>query len=139
MRRRRLMSEINVVPYVDVMLVLLVIFMVAAPLLTQGVRVNLPQSASQPVTTQKAPLVVAVNAAGQVYLQDKPVSMDELLAQVQAARAHEAGVQVLVRGDRDANYGRVIEVMARLQAAGVQDVGLLTESAEHGATRAEQG
>lgn len=130
MKRRRLMSEINVVPYVDVMLVLLVIFMVAAPLLTQGVSVNLPSSAASPVSTDRKPLVVTVDAGGKVYLQDKAVSLDKLLQTVSAAKRGQPELQVLVRGDRDANYGRVIQVMAQLQAAGIQDVGLLTESPE---------
>ncbi|MEK8088487.1 protein TolR [Thermithiobacillus plumbiphilus] len=130
MKRRRLMSEINVVPYVDVMLVLLVIFMVAAPLLTQGVEVKLPSSAASPVSTDRKPLVVTVDAGGKVYLQDETVSLDRLLQAVSTARQDQPDLQVLVRGDRDANYGRVIEIMARLQAAGIQDVGLLTESPE---------
>ena len=130
MKRRRLMSEINVVPYVDVMLVLLVIFMVAAPLLTQGVEVKLPSSAASPVSTDRKPLVVTVDAGGKVYLQDETVSLDGLLQAVSTARQTQPDLQVLVRGDRNANYGRVIEIMARLQAAGIQDVGLLTESPE---------
>ena len=130
MKRRRLMSEINVVPYVDVMLVLLVIFMVAAPLLTQGVEVKLPISAASPVSTDRKPLVVTVDAGGKVYLQDHTVSLDKLLQAVSEAKQNQPDLQVLVRGDRDANYGRVIEVMARLQKAGINDVGLLTESPE---------
>lgn len=130
MKRRRLMSEINVVPYVDVMLVLLVIFMVAAPLLTQGVEVKLPSSAASPVSTDRKPLVVTVDAGGKVYLQDETVSLENLLQAVSTAKQTQPDLQVLVRGDRDANYGRVIEVMARLQAAGIQDVGLLTENPE---------
>lgn len=128
MKRRRLMSEINVVPYIDVMLVLLVIFMVTAPMLSQGVKVNLPQSESKPVTSKKPPLIVTVSANGQSYVQDKAASGQALVDKVKAERDAEPGLQVLVRGDRDANYGRVVEVMTLLQTAGVNDVGLLTEA-----------
>ena len=127
MKRRRLLSEINVVPYVDVMLVLLVIFMIAAPMLTQGVQVNLPQSQSQPVQPRSKPLILSVNAQGQTFVADRLVAPAVLTQAVQAAREAAPDLQVLVRGDRDARYGQVIALMAALQRAGVHDVGLLTE------------
>lgn len=130
------MSEINVVPYIDVMLVLLVIFMITAPLLTQGVKVDLPQVAAEPVDTQqKEPLVATVDAAGNFYLsvgdeQDQPIDADTLVQRVAAVLRHQPQTPVLVRGDAKVDYGAVVNIMALLQKAGAPSVGLITETPE---------
>ncbi len=130
------MSEINVVPYIDVMLVLLVIFMITAPLLTQGVKVDLPQVAAEPVDTQqKEPLVATVDAEGNFYLsvgdeQDQPIDPDTLVQRVAAVLRHQPQTPVLVRGDTRVNYGTVVNIMALLQKAGAPSVGLITETPE---------
>ena len=133
-KRRMPMAEMNVVPYIDVMLVLLVIFMITAPLLTQGVKVDLPQAASTSIQPdKKEPLVVTVSASGKFYLnvgdgQEKGID-DALLAQrVGAVLRNQPGTPVLVRGDKSVNYGRVILAMTLLQSAGAPSVGLVTES-----------
>jgi len=132
-RRNRPMSEINVVPYIDVMLVLLVIFMITAPLLTQGVKVDLPQAPAEVLDRgEQEPLVVSVDAAGRFYLnygedQDQPLEAQRLLTRVGALLRHRPGVPVVVRGDRNVAYGEVVGLMALLQRAGVPSVGLMTE------------
>ncbi|MGD8514323.1 MAG: protein TolR [Granulosicoccaceae bacterium] len=135
-RRKRMMSEINVVPYIDVMLVLLVIFMVTAPLLTQGVNVELPQVAAEPVKVKENldPLVVSVDKDGNFYVdigddRDKPLDHDGLFQKVYAiTQNYKPGTPVLVKGDKDARYGDVVIAMALIQKAGVPNVGLMTES-----------
>ena len=137
-RRKRLMSEINVGPYIDVMLVLLVIFMITAPLLTEGVKVNLPQAEAKPVEqSESEPLIVAVDAEGQFYIQfgedqDKPVDGVTLVTRVSAVMRHRPNVQILVRGDESVPYGDVVYVMSLLQRAGAPAVGLLTKRPEDG-------
>ncbi len=132
-RKLRPMAEINVVPYIDVMLVLLVIFMITAPLLTQGVKVELPRAAANPIEEKaKRPLVVSVDREGRFYLtygDDRTRKLDEKELQRQAAAIleHDPGIPVLVKGDRAVDYGRVVEAMVLLQAAGAPSVGLLTE------------
>jgi len=126
------MSEINVVPYIDVMLVLLVIFMVTAPLLAQGVKVELPQVASEPLQgNTDEPLIVSVDAAGRAYLnygegENAPLDGETLVTRVGALLRHRPGVEVLVKGDRSVSYGDVIRVMALLQRAGAPSIGLIT-------------
>ena len=137
-RRRALMAEINVVPYIDVMLVLLVIFMITAPLLTQGVKVDLPQVPSEVMPpTDQEPLIVSVDAAGDFFVEfgedsDKPVNAEILVARVTALLRYRPGIPVLVRGDQQVPYGRVVSLMALLQGAGVEGVGLITEPIEEG-------
>ncbi len=137
-RRRKLMAEINVVPYIDVMLVLLVIFMITAPLLTQGVKVDLPQAPSEVMPpTEQEPLIVSVDAAGDYFVEfgedsDKAVAADVLVARVTALLRYRPGIPVLVRGDRNVAYGRVVALMALLQGAGVDGVGLITEPLDEG-------
>ncbi|MBA2492549.1 MAG: protein TolR [Gammaproteobacteria bacterium] len=129
------MSEINVVPYIDVMLVLLIIFMVTAPLLQQGVEVDLPNAPAEPLPTdeeQPEPLVVTVDRQGRYLLnrgedQRAPVKRTDLGGRVQAVLAGEPGIKVYVNGDEAVNYGRVVEAMVILQNAGVQGVGLITD------------
>jgi len=131
-----LMGEINVVPYIDVMLVLLVIFMITAPLLTQGVKVELPQASAAPIDQEaKEPLVVTVDSAGKLYLnlgerEGRPVSDEDLVRRARLILKQQPDVPVLVRGDKDAAYGHVVYAMTLLQQAGAPSVGLLTQPAE---------
>ena len=126
------MSEINVVPYIDVMLVLLVIFMITAPLLAQGVKVDLPQVPSEPLEgSAEEPLIVTVDSAGEAYLnygegQDQPLDAETLVNRVNALLRRRPGIPVLVKGDRSVAYGDVIRVMALLQGGGASSVGLIT-------------
>jgi len=132
-KRKKPMSEINVVPYIDVMLVLLVIFMVTTPLLTQGVAVELPQASSQPVPDKnKEPLIVTVDVNGDYYVsigddQDKPINHDQLVQRIAAVMQYKPGTPVLVRGDTKVEYGKVVIAMSLIQKAGAPSVGLLTE------------
>ena len=128
-KRRKLMSEINVVPYIDVMLVLLIIFMITAPQLTQGVIVDLPQSASKAVDTKdQETLVVTIDRNGRYYLDDRRVTPAELRQKVQGILRARPKTPVLIRGDRKVDYGQVVQAMALLQAAGAPSVGLITET-----------
>ncbi len=135
-RKRAPMSEINVVPYIDVMLVLLVIFMITAPLLNQGVKIELPQTPAKPLENQSEdPLIVEVDSGGRFYLnygenQDRPLDSTTLVNRVTAVLRYRPGVAVLVRGDKNAAYGDVVIAMALLQKAGVDDVGLMTDPPE---------
>ena len=133
---RRLISEINVVPFIDVMLVLLVIFMITTPLLTQGVKVDLPKTAAKALPPQQQePLIVSVDAAGNFYLNiaDKPNvpmtsrALSNLVTTQLASGAAQEQRPVLVKGDKNTNYGKVVEAMALLQQAGAKSVGLMTE------------
>jgi biopolymer transport protein TolR len=136
-RRRPVMAEINVTPMVDVMLVLLIIFMVSAPLLTVGVPLDLPQTKAKTLDLDKEPLTVSVNADGQVYLQNTEIPVEELVAKLKAvteARGGGAEERIFVRGDQKLAYGTVMKVMGRLQAAGFSKVALITD-VEQGAAR----
>jgi len=127
-RRKKLMSDINVVPYIDVMLVLLVIFMITAPLLSQGVKVDLPKAAARPVENQdRETLVVTVDRTGQYFLDDRRISPEDLRKKVAAILRLRPETPVLIRGDRQVDYGQVVKAMTLLQAAGAPGVGLLTE------------
>lgn len=132
--RKRPMSEINVVPYIDVMLVLLIIFMVTAPLMTQGVKVDLPQASAEPVQqSETEPLIVSVDADGFYYLNvgedpKQGIDHDLLVQRVAAVLKYKPGTPVLVRGDASVNYGAVVTAMALLQKAGAPSVGLVTEA-----------
>ncbi len=131
-RRHQPMSEINVTPFVDVMLVLLIIFMVAAPLLTGGVQVELPQAKGRQLEANKEPVVVSVTKGGEVFLgqEDKtPISLDELPAKLAAIAQGRGGNEepVFVRGDKAVEYGHVARVMARLKEAGFRKISLVTE------------
>ena len=129
-RRNPVMAEINVTPMVDVMLVLLIIFMVSAPLLTVGVPIDLPQSqASSLDAADKEPLAVSVNDKGEVFLQDTKINIDELVPKLQAIATARGGrdERIYVRGDRTVVYGTVMKVMGRLNAAGFRKVALVTE------------
>ncbi len=135
------MSEINIVPYIDVMLVLLVVFMIAAPLLSQGVSVELPQAEAEIIESeQREPLIASVDAGGRVFLNvgddpDAPIEAEVLVQRVAAVLRHQPGTPVLVRGDASADYGAVVTVMTLLQRAGAPSVGLMTEPPEPAARR----
>ena len=132
--RRKPMSDINVVPYIDVMLVLLVIFMITAPLLTQGVAVELPQAEAEAMTGEAdEPLIVTVTAAGDYYLNvgdnvDDPIDHQLLVTKVAAVLRHRPKTPIYVRGDAAVEYGKVVVAMALLQKAGAPSVGLITEA-----------
>ena len=131
-RKRRPMSQINVVPYIDVMLVLLIIFMVTAPLLQQGVEIDLPDAPSKPLpadSRQKEPLVVGVDQLGQYYIDPirSPIDLDVLKEKVRELLAQQPDLQVYVRGDQQVEYGRVVTAMVILQNAGADNIGLITE------------
>ena len=133
--RRKPMSEINVVPYIDVMLVLLIIFMVTAPMLTQGVKVDLPQTTSDPIQADKdvESVIVSVDANGAYYVEvgDKGsdrMSLAEVREQVAKILSQRSSSEILVRGDEYVEYGTVVRLMAALQGAGASSIGLITES-----------
>jgi biopolymer transport protein TolR len=131
--KRKLVAEINIVPYVDVMLVLLVIFMAVAPILTQGVQVELPSASSEPLPhDQKPPIVVSVNKEGQLFLDQAKEAIDPttLSVRVQALLKIDPSRAVLVRGDKSVDYGKVVAAMALLNKAGVTKVGLMTQHIE---------
>ena len=123
------MAEINVTPMVDVMLVLLIIFMVSAPLLTVGVPVDLPQTQAKSLDQDKEPLAVSVDDKGKVFLQNTEISVDELVPKLKAITEARGGFdeRIYVRGDRKVDYGTVMKVMARLSAAGFKRVAIVTE------------
>ena len=129
-RRSPVMAEINVTPMVDVMLVLLIIFMVSAPLLTVGVPIDLPQTQAKSLDQDKEPLTVSVNAKGQIFLQNSEIKADELVAKLKAVTDARGGMdeRVYVRGDKTVDYGSVMKVMARLSSAGFRRVALVTET-----------
>ncbi len=133
--RRKPMAEINVVPYIDVMLVLLVIFMVTAPMMTQGVKVELPETVSDPIQAEKnvESIIISVDSNGAYYLEvgDKggdPMALFELRGQVANILSTRSNREVLVRGDANVEYGTVVRLMAELQSAGASSVGLITEA-----------
>src|SRR5438309_2777626 len=128
-RRRTAMAEINVTPMVDVMLVLLIIFMVSAPLLTVGVPLDLPQSQAKSLDQDKEPLTISVNLQGKLFLQDTEIGVEELVPKLQAITAARGGMteRIYVRGDRKVDYGTVMRVMGRISGAGFSRVALVTE------------
>ena len=128
-RRKPVMAEINVTPMVDVMLVLLIIFMVSAPLLTVGVQIDLPQTQAKSLDQDREPLTVTVNTKGEVYLMNSEIKVEELIPKLKAITDARGGTneRIYVRGDRTVNYGTVMRVMGRLSAAGFRRVALVTE------------
>ena len=128
-RRRAVMAEINVTPMVDVMLVLLIIFMVSAPLLTVGVPLDLPQTQAKSLDQDREPLTVSVNLQGQIFLQNLEIPVDELVMKLKAITEARGGFdeRIYVRGDRKVDYGTVMRVMGRLSQAGFRRVALVTE------------
>jgi biopolymer transport protein TolR len=128
-RRKPVMAEINVTPMVDVMLVLLIIFMVSAPLLTVGVPIDLPQTQAKGLDQEKEPLAISVNDKGQVFLQNSEIPVEELVPKLKAVTEARGGMdeRIFVRGDRKVDYGTVMRVMGRLSSAGFRRVALVTE------------
>ncbi len=133
-QKKKPMSDINVVPYIDVMLVLLIIFMVTAPMLTQGIKIDLPQVESAPVIVEQnqEPLIISVDLNGSYYMEmssvsDEPLSQDQLLDKVGDLLSVNPSLSVLIRGDKNVEYGVIVSLMAVVQAAGAQGVGLITE------------
>jgi biopolymer transport protein TolR len=129
-RRRPVMSEINVTPFVDVMLVLLIVFMVSAPLLTVGVPIDLPQSQAKALEQNNEPLTVSINDQGQVFLQNNEIKLDDLLLKLKAiidARGGNSNDLIYIRGDRTVAYGTMMRVMGRISGAGYHRVALVTE------------
>jgi len=129
-RRRPVMSEINVTPFVDVMLVLLIVFMVSAPLLTVGVPIDLPQSQAKALEQNNEPLTVSVNTQSQIFLQNDEIKLDDLLPKLKAiidARGGTSNDLIYIRGDRTVGYGMMMRVMGRISGAGYHRIALVTE------------
>jgi biopolymer transport protein TolR len=126
--RYRPMAEINVTPLVDVMLVLLVVFMVTAPLLTVGVPVDLPQTQAPPITEPKEPLVISINSEGHIFIQDTDIAEEAMVPRLQAITGANPDALVYVRADKSIDYGRVLEVMSLISAAGFRKVSLIAEA-----------
>lgn len=132
-RRRRgvprygAMADINMTPFIDVMLVLLIIFMVAAPLLATGVAVDLPQTKSAPLNIEQKPVSISIDEKGQIFLMDQPVAIEQLVDKLKEAAKSGADERVYVRGSKAVNYGRVAEVMSLVTGAGFKKVALVTE------------
>jgi biopolymer transport protein TolR len=130
-RRKRPMADINVTPFVDVMLVLLIVFMVTAPLLTVGVPVELPKTKAQALSQDREPLSITIRRGGGIYLQNTPVAEDSLVERLTAISQNGYDQRIYVRGDKSVDYGRVMEVMGLLSAAGFTHIGLVTDAAKH--------
>jgi biopolymer transport protein TolR len=129
--RKSAMSDINVTPLVDVMLVLLIIFMVTAPLIQQGVKVSLPDAKAAPIDAKEKKLVVSIDRTGKVFVGDVGVPFDELEAKLKANAKAQADKEIYLHADRDLKYGIVVEVMAAAQRAGVANVGMVTDPVQH--------
>src|SRR5579864_8583532 len=125
--RYRPLSEINVTPLVDVMLVLLIIFMVTAPLMTSGVSVDLPKTDAKPLNSDSQPLTVSIDAGGKIFLQDQTVELPELVTKLQAIAQNNQDRRIFVRGDKDLAYGRIMQVMGTITQGGFTRVALLAE------------
>ena len=128
--RPRAMSEINVTPFVDVMLVLLIIFMVAAPLLVVGVPIDLPETSANQLESEEEPITVSITEDGLVFLQETEVSLDQLLSTLESIASEGAETRIFVRGDRGTDYGTIMQVMARISGAGYTRLGLVTADEE---------
>ena len=120
-------SEINVTPFVDVMLVLLIIFMVTAPFLTVGVQVDLPESSADSLPDEQEPLTLSINSKGEIFIQESQVEFDKIIAKILAIAKNRTDTRIYVRGDKSINYGRVLEVMGMLSGAGFSKVALVSE------------
>ncbi|MBS3647781.1 protein TolR [Pseudaminobacter sp. 19-2017] len=125
-RSSGLMSEINVTPFVDVMLVLLIIFMVAAPLLTVGVPIDLPETQAKALNTETQPITISVNEAGEIHLQETVIPIEEVVPKLQAIAKTGYEERIFIRGDKTADYGTVMKVMAQISAAGFKNIGLVS-------------
>src|SRR5438067_8454705 len=135
--RSRPMSEINVTPFVDVMLVLLIVFMVTAPLLTVGVPVDLPQTRARSLGEDREPLAVTIDNSGRIFLQNTPIEADDLVPKLMAISNNGYNQRVFVRGDKSVDYGKVMQVMGLLNSAGFTRIGLVTDAVKKPPQRAE--
>ena len=124
---REPMSEINVTPFVDVMLVLLIIFMVTAPLLTVGDQVDLPETSADTLPEENEPLTLTINSKGEIFIQESKVDYEKIIAKILAVSKNRTDTRIYVRGDKNINYGRVLEVMGTLSGAGFSKVALISE------------
>ena len=124
---REPMSEINVTPFVDVMLVLLIIFMVTAPLLTVGVQVDLPETSADTLPEESEPLTLTINSKGEVFIQETKIEFDNLIKKILAVSNNRTDTRIFVRGDKTINYGRVLEIMGELSGSGFTKVALISE------------
>ncbi len=125
-RRNRLNPEINITPFVDVMLVLLVIFMVTAPMLVSGINIDLPKTTASPMTGQDEPLTIDVDAKGNMYLQENLIKAEELVAKLKSISKEKKDTRIFIRGDTKADYGKIAQTLDLIQAAGYHKVALLT-------------
>ncbi|MDE0742594.1 MAG: protein TolR [Woeseiaceae bacterium] len=137
LKKRKVISEINVVPYIDVMLVLLIIFMVTAPLLTQGIKVELPKAGAEPIsdTSSLAPLILSVNATGELFInvgdeENKPKDAESIVSRTRAVLASQPTTMVLIKADRRVPYGNVVGAMVLLQQGGAENIGFVTDALE---------
>ena len=121
------MSEINVTPFVDVMLVLLIIFMVTAPLLTVGVQVDLPESSADSLPEEQEPLTLTINSKGEIFVQEHQIEFEKMVSKILAIAKNRTDTRIYVRGDKTINYGRVLEVMGTLSGSGFTKVALISE------------
>lgn len=126
-KKHLLINEINVTPFVDVMLVLLIIFMVTAPLLTTGVKVNLPQSNAKSISEKKEPITITINSKGEIYLQKKKMSTKELIEKLNMLKKQNPDLKIYIRGDRKLDYGKIMTLMGNINRAGFKKVALVTE------------
>ena len=126
-KRYKPVAEINVTPFVDVMLVLLIIFMVTAPLLTVGVQVDLPESAADSLPDDQEPLTISINSKGEIYIQEHQVTYQKMVPKLLAIAKNRTDTRIYVRGDKNINYGRVLEIMGTLSGAGFSKVALISE------------
>jgi biopolymer transport protein TolR len=136
--RYRPLAEINVTPLVDVMLVLLIIFMVTAPLMTSGVTVDLPKTNASPLNNDSEPLTVSINSAGKVFLQDQEVALEDIVPKLMEVARNNPERRIFVRGDKDLAYGRIMEVMGTITQGGFTKVALLAEQTGRSAARPAQ-
>jgi biopolymer transport protein TolR len=127
---KKFMSDINVTPLVDVMLVLLIIFMVTAPMMMQGVEVNLPQTTAKSIKTREDPLILTINKKREIYLEDRQIGLKNLETKVKTIFKYRRNKELLLRADREVPYGFVIEVIAGVKRAGIDKLGMITEPIE---------
>ncbi len=126
-RGKAIMSEINVTPFVDVMLVLLIIFMVAAPMMTVGVPIDLPETQAKALNSETQPITISVKSDGQIFLQETPIPVEEVAAKLEAIATTGYSERIFVRGDATSPYGVIADVMSRIQEAGFKNIGLVTQ------------
>ena len=126
-KSRKSISEINVTPFVDVMLVLLIIFMVTAPLLTAGIKINLPESASVLKNEKNDPVTVSMNSKGEIYIQKKKISPNDLIKKLIALKGQNKDLKIYIKGDKDLNYGKIMDLMSFINKSGFKKVALVTK------------